>query len=117
MAKRGVYNDTEFTKTAPFEVIEGGNPMEWPGLRRTIRSEVNMRPFERGSVGMALAGGGSDAGKFFIALAPQPYLDGINTCFGHVVSGIQVADRLAPGDRIRRVTIKETVHFHDYQRY
>jgi len=117
MAKRGVYNDTEFTKTTPFEVIESGNPMEWPGLSRTIRSEVNMRPFERGSIGMALAKGGSDAGKFFIALAPQPYLDGINTCFGHVLSGIQVADRLAPGDRIRRVTIKETVHFHDYQRY
>ena len=117
MAKRGVYDDTEFTKTAPLEVIEGGNPMEWPGLSRTIRSEVNMRPFERGSIGMALAEGGSDAGKFFIALTPQPYLDGINTCFGHVISGIQVADRLAPGDRIRRVTIKETVHFHDYQRY
>jgi peptidyl-prolyl cis-trans isomerase B (cyclophilin B) len=117
MAKRGVYNDTEFTKTSPFEVIESSNPIEWPGLHRTIRSEVNMRPFERGSIGMALAGGGSDAGKFFIALAPQPYLDGINTCFGHVLSGIQVADRLAPGDRIRRVTVKETVHFHDYQRY
>jgi peptidyl-prolyl cis-trans isomerase B (cyclophilin B) len=117
MAKRGVYNDTAFTKTAPFEVIEGGNPMAWPGLRRTIRSEVNMRPFERGSVGMALAEGGSDAGMFFLALTPQPYLDGKNTCFGHVVSGIQVADRLAPGDRIGRVTIKETVHFHDYQRY
>jgi peptidyl-prolyl cis-trans isomerase B (cyclophilin B) len=117
MAKRGVYNDTEFIKTAPSQMIEGGNPVEWPGLRRTIRREVNMRPFERGSVGMALAGGGSDAGKFFITLAPQPYLDGTNTCFGHVVSGIQVADRLAPGDRIRRVTIKETVHFHDYQRY
>jgi cyclophilin family peptidyl-prolyl cis-trans isomerase/HEAT repeat protein len=117
MAKRGVYNDTEFTKTTPFEVIESGNPMGWPGLSRTIRSEVNMRPFERGSIGMALSGADSDAGKFFIALAPQPYLDGINTCFGHVLSGIQVADRLASGDRIRRVTIKETVHFHDYQRY
>ena len=117
MAKRGVYNDTEFTKTAPFQVIESGNPMEWPGLRRTIQSEVNMRPFERSSVGMALTGGSSDAGKFFIALAPQPYLDGINTCFGHVVSGIQVADRLVPGDRIRIVAIKETVPYHDYQRY
>ena len=117
MAKRGVYNDTECTKAAPFQVIEAGNPTEWPGLQRTIPSEVNMRPFERGSVGIALAGEGSDVGKFFIALAPQPYLDGKNTCLGHVVSGIQVADRLVPGDRICRVTIKETVHFHDYQRY
>ena len=117
MAKRGVYDDTEFAKTLRSEVIEGGNPTEWPGLSRTMQSEINMRPFERGRVGMAVSGRGSDAGKFFIALAPQPYLDGINTCFGHVVSGMQVVDRLASGDRIRRITIKEKVHFHDYQRY
>jgi peptidyl-prolyl cis-trans isomerase B (cyclophilin B) len=117
MAKRGVYNDTAFAVTAPHQIIEGGNPQEWPGLRRIIQREVNMRPFERGRVGMAIAGRGSDAGTFFIALAPQPYLDGINTCFGHVISGMPIADTLTSGDRIRRITIREYVHFHDYQRY
>jgi len=84
---------------------------------RPLRSEVNMRPFERGSVGMALSGGDSRADSFFIALAPQPYLDGINTCFGRVISGLQVAERMALGDRIKQIRIKETISFHDYYRY
>jgi len=117
MARRGVFDGTGFTKSSTSGTIEGGNPVEWPGLRRTVHSEVNMRPFERGRVGMAVSGGSSDAGRFFITLEPQPYLDGINTCFGHVMSGMQIVDRLAPGDRIRRITIKEKIHFHDYQRY
>jgi peptidyl-prolyl cis-trans isomerase B (cyclophilin B) len=117
MVKRGVFDDTELTKPPASDLIEGGNPNEWPGLIRTIPREVNMRPFERGRIGMPVSGQGSDAGKFFITLAPQQYLDGINTCFGHVVSGMQIADRLSSGDRIRRITIKEEIHFHDFQRY
>jgi len=66
---------------------------------------------------MALAGEDSDPGGFFIALAPRPQLDGRHTCFGHVISGIQVADKIGPGDRILRIRIKETINYHDYQRY
>jgi len=117
MALRGIYNDTELSVTAPSQIVEGGNPVDWPGLRRAVQSEINMRPFERGRIGMEVSGGSSDAGRFFITLVPQPYLDGQKTCFGHVVSGMQIADKLSPGDRILRVTIKETVHYHDYQRY
>jgi peptidyl-prolyl cis-trans isomerase B (cyclophilin B) len=117
MAVRGIYDDTELSVAAPSRIVEGGDPADWPGLHRAVRSEINMRPFERGRIGMAVSGGNSDAGRFFITLAPQPYLDGQKTCFGHVVSGMQIADKLSPGDRIRRITIKETVHYHDYQRY
>ena len=65
---------------------------------------------------MALSGSDSYTGSFFISLAPQPYLDGIQTCFGRVVSGMQAAERLAPGDRIERVSIKETIGVFDYHR-
>ena len=117
MAKRGVYNETAFTKFSAHDLVEGGNPTEWPGLRRMIPSEINMRPFERGRIGMAVSGEASDAGRFFITLSPQPYLDGKNTCFGYVVSGLQIADRLTSGDRILRITIKERVSSRNYQRY
>jgi peptidyl-prolyl cis-trans isomerase B (cyclophilin B) len=117
LANEGIYDGMEFSLPAPFQAIEGEIPGNRIKLRRIINSEINMRPFERGSVGMKLASGGSDTGGFFIAFAPQPYLDGVNTCFGRVISGMQVADRLVPGDRIRRITIVETVNFHDYQRY
>ena len=117
LAGEGIYNGMEFALPAPFQAIEGQIPGNRIRLRRMVNSEINMRPFERGSVGMKLASGGSDTGGFFIALAPLPYMDGVNTCFGRVISGMQVADRLVPGDRIRQITIKETVNFHDYQRY
>jgi cyclophilin family peptidyl-prolyl cis-trans isomerase len=129
LAKQGIYNGMELARMVPSR-IEGRIPAERFALGRTVYSEVNMRPFERGSIGMALveAVGNSgpygifdneysDAGGFFITLSPQPKLDGVNTCFGRVVSGLPVAEKLAAGDRIQKIYIKETVHFHNYQKY
>ncbi len=113
MASGGTYNGMEFGPGMPPERIETKSGRE-ASAARLIQNEVNMRPFERGSVGMPLAAGHSDISRFFIALEPQPYLDGIHACFGRIISGMQVADKIVPGDRIERVTIKETVHFHDY---
>ncbi len=117
LAERGAYNALEFDSSIPLQLIGGRSPRMKSGLRSTIVSEVNMRPFERGSVGAALAGGYSEMGEVFIALTPQPYLDGIHTCFGRVLSGMQVADRIVAGDRIKHVVIKETVPALTRQRY
>jgi peptidyl-prolyl cis-trans isomerase B (cyclophilin B) len=116
MARHGLYNGAELGTDALARTVEGSVRPGHPGFH-TIHNEVNMRPFERGSIGFALAGEGSDTGSFFIALKPLPDRDGRNTCFGRVISGMQVADKLAPGDRIHQITIIETVNFHDYQRY
>lgn len=116
LAKQRVYDGMELARMLPFQ-IEGRISQTRLIVGRTINSEINMRPFERGSIGLALAGTNSDAGGFFIALAAQPHLDGVHTCFGRVISGMPVADRIGPGDRILRILIKETISFHDYQRY
>ena len=76
---------------------------------RNIGSEINMHPFERGSLGMVLKAQDSQANNFFIALNPQPGLDGRETCFGRVISGIQAADKIVPGDYIKKVHIKESI--------
>ena len=81
-----------------------------------LRSEINMMRFERGSVGMRLSRD-SHAESFFITLTPQPFLDGVHPCFGRVISGIQTAEKIAPGDRIRRIRIKETVRIGNSLRY
>jgi peptidyl-prolyl cis-trans isomerase B (cyclophilin B) len=117
MATSGAYDGLEFEQVVPLHRIEGRSPGTRAALGRAIPGEINMRPFERGSVGMALAGRSSETGRFFITLAPQPYLDGINTCFGRVISGMQVADRIVPRDRIERVGIKETISLLDHYRY
>ncbi len=116
LAKRGIYDGMELARAFPFR-IEGNLPRTGFIVGRMINGEINMRSFERGSIGMAAAGGNSDSGKLFITLAPQPRLDGIHTCFGRIVSGLQAADRIGPGDRILRIHIKETIAFHDYQNY
>jgi len=117
MAKRGVYDGAAFAPAGASPVVESGIPPNRQGLRRLLRGEVNLQPLERGSVGMPAADWGSDAGRFFIALEPLPYRDGENTCFGRVIRGMETAERLAPGDTIRRVTIREKISYHDYQRY
>ncbi len=117
MANRGNYNGLEFDNVVPWQMIEGESPRTREGLGTEINGEINMRSFEKGSVGVALSGEYSRMDRFFITLAPQPYLDGINTCFGRVISGMQVAERIVPGDRIKQITIKETINLLDYHRY
>jgi len=89
----------------PDFVVQGGDPrgdgLGGPGY--SIRDEINRRRYRRGAVGMALAGPDTGGSQFFIALTPQPHLDGGYTVFGEVVAGMDVADRLLQGDRIERV--------------
>jgi cyclophilin family peptidyl-prolyl cis-trans isomerase len=119
LARRGFYDGLTFMRVAPYFMVQGGDPREdqegGPGY--AIRCEINMRPFGRGSVGMALSGKDTGGSQFFITLAPQPHLDGGYTCFGHVISGMEAADRLVPGDSIRSIRIVEEVALLDYRRF
>ena len=64
-------------------------PCEWSNLR-----------YERGAVGMALAGKDSGGSQFFVTQAPYPHLDGRYTIVGYVDKGMEVVDRLLEGDKI-----------------
>jgi peptidyl-prolyl cis-trans isomerase B (cyclophilin B) len=110
LAKRGSYGELEFYRADPTSIVEAGDPPNLAGAGQFTCNEINMHSFARGSVGMALTGMDSQANRFFIALTPQPELDGLNTCFGRVVSGMEVAERIVPGDRLKRVTIKEIIN-------
>jgi cyclophilin family peptidyl-prolyl cis-trans isomerase/HEAT repeat protein len=91
---------------ADFVVQDGdlrGDGEGGPGY--SIRDEINMRPYLRGTVGMALDWKDTGGSQSFITHSPQPHLDGRYTVFGHVVNGMDVVDRLVPGDIIRRVRI------------
>jgi len=52
---------------------------------------------------MALSGKDTGGSQFFITLAPAPHLDGRYTVFGWVASGMEVADKIRPGDVIEKV--------------
>jgi cyclophilin family peptidyl-prolyl cis-trans isomerase len=54
-------------------------------------------------VGMALSGPDTGGSQFFLTHSPQPHLDGTYTIFGQVVEGVEVLERILPGDQIRSV--------------
>ena len=109
LARRGFFDEVAIHRVVPDFVVQGGDPRGdgegGPGY--TIRDEINMRPYLRGTVGMALDWEDTGGSQFFITHSPQPHLDGRFTVFGHVVAGMDVVDRLAPGDVIRRVRIRD----------
>jgi cyclophilin family peptidyl-prolyl cis-trans isomerase/HEAT repeat protein len=119
LARQGFFNNLSFMRVVPFFVIQGGDPRndQEGGPGYAIRCEINLRPFERGSVGIALAGKDTGGSQFFITMAPEPHLDGGYTCFGRILSGMQVIDRIVPGDRIINVNIDEdrtVLGYHSY---
>jgi cyclophilin family peptidyl-prolyl cis-trans isomerase len=107
LARAGFYNGQSFHRVVPNFVVQAGDPRGdgngGPGY--TIRCEINTRPFLRGTLGMALSGKDTGGSQFFITLLPQPHLDGGYTVFGQVTRGMEVVDRLEPGDVIREIFI------------
>jgi cyclophilin family peptidyl-prolyl cis-trans isomerase/HEAT repeat protein len=107
LARRGFYDGLTFHRVEPGFVVQGGDPRGdgngGPGY--TLRCEITQRPYGRGAVGMALSGKDTGGSQFFLTLAPQPHLDGGYTLFGSVVAGMDVVDRLRPGDVIERVEV------------
>ena len=106
LAGQGFYDDLPFHRVVPDFVVQGGDPRGdgFGGPPYTIRDEIHPLRYERGVVGMALAGPDTGGSQFFVTLAPQPHLDGGYTAFGEVTSGMEVVERIVPGDRIRGIT-------------
>ncbi|MEO8501943.1 MAG: HEAT repeat domain-containing protein [Vicinamibacteria bacterium] len=107
LARSGFFDGLTFHRLVPGFVVQGGDPRGdgYGGPGATLRCEDGGRPYGRGSVGMALAGKDTGGSQFFIALEPQPQLDGLYTQFAQVLSGMNVVDRLRPGDVIERIEI------------
>ncbi len=102
LAAQGFYDGLAFHRVVPDFVVQAGDPRGdgWGGPGYNLRDEINTLRYRRGTVGMALSGPDTGGSQFFIALAPQPHLDGGYTIFGQVVSGDEVLDLLVQGDRI-----------------
>jgi cyclophilin family peptidyl-prolyl cis-trans isomerase len=111
LARKGFFNGVALHRVVPDFVVQDGDPRGdgegGPGY--TIRDEINERPYLRGTVGMALDWQDTGGSQFFITHSPQPHLDGRYTVFGLVMNGLDVVDRLVPGDVIRRVRIRDGV--------
>ncbi len=127
LAKSGFYDGTIFHRVIPGFMIQGGDPITkdpakramygrgGPGYR--IKAEFNKKPHKRGILSMARTNDPNGAGsQFFICFDMDPRqqaaLDGRYTVFGEVVSGMEVADKIATlpqdqaNDPLERVEMK-----------
>jgi len=115
LVKKGFFNGLEVHRVVANFVVQDGDPRGdgngGPGY--TIRDELNERPYLRGTVGMALQWRDTGGSQFFIAHSPQPHLDARYTAFGQVVNGLDVLDRIRPGDRIVRVRVWDGTKWQD----
>lgn len=105
LAANGFFDGQEWPRVVPNFVIQGGDPRGdtsgGPGY--VIRDELNRNLYLRGTLGMALSGPDTGGSQWFVTHSPQPHLDATYTVFGRVVRGMEVAERLLPGDRILRI--------------
>jgi len=108
LVEQGFFDKLTFHRVVPNFVIQGGDPRgdSWGSPGYAIRSEFNMRPYLRGTVGMASAGKDTEGCQFFITHSPQPHLDGRYTVFGQVTSGMDVVDAIQEGDMMEVIAIK-----------
>lgn len=110
LAREGFYDGLTFHRVEPDFVIQGGDPVGngtgGPGY--SVPAEFNPTKHITGSLAMARSSDPNSAGsQFYVTLSPQPGLDNQYTVFGQIVSGMDVALKIARGDVMRKVTIEE----------
>lgn len=110
LARAKYFNGLAVHRVVPNFVVQDGDPRGdgngGPGW--SIRCEINMVPYERGAVGMALSGKDTGGSQWFVTHSAQPHLDGGYTVFGKVnEKDMKVVDNIVRGDKILSVRIVE----------
>ncbi len=102
LVESGFYDGVTFHRVIPGFMAQGGDPTgtgyhgsDLPNLKAEFSSE----PHVRGVCSMARSQNPDSANsQFFIMFAPNPGLDGEYTVWGRVTEGMDVVDRIAPGE-------------------
>ena len=103
LTKDGFYNGLTFHRIIKGFMVQGGDPLGtgYGGSETTIKGEFasngveNNIKHERGVISMARsANPDSASSQFFIMHQDSPHLDGDYAAFGHILSGIEVVDKL-----------------------
>jgi len=113
LAESGFYDGLTFHRVIPNFVIQGGCPKGngsgGPGYTIPCELTGGNQFHDRGVLSMAHAGRNTGGSQFFICHSRDntAHLDRNHTCFGRVVEGLDVIDKIRQGDEIISITISE----------
>ncbi len=123
LVKKGFYTGLRFHRVVPGFVVQVGDPQTrdmskkdmWgrgtaagSGKPIGVAEITKKRTHVKGAVAMAHAGDPAKAdSQFYIALAPQPGLNGKYTVFGKVIAGLDVTEKIQVGDMIKKMSVRE----------
>ena len=123
LAASGFYDGTFFHRVIPGFMIQGGDPNTKKPASATnaygtggngstrVKAEFNDTSHKRGIVSMARASDPNSASsQFFIVVKDSTFLDNQYSAFGEVVSGMDVADKIANAPRGANDLPNQPVH-------
>ena len=111
LARKGFYNGLTFHRVIPGFVMQGGCPhgtgAGGPGYTIKCELDGNNQYHDKGVLSMAHAGRDTGGSQFFICHNREntKHLDRKHTCFGKVIEGLEVIDKIMQGDKIEKIVV------------
>lgn len=113
LSKDGYYNGLKWHRVLPDFVIQGGCPngtgAGGPGYKIDCELDGDNQYHDRGVLSMAHAGRNTGGSQFFVCHSRNntSHLDRNHTCFGKVIEGVDIVDKIRVGDTIDTIEIIE----------
>ena len=113
LVSQGFYDGLTFHRVLPGFVIQGGCPQGTgsggPGYSIPCETQGQKQYHDRGVMSMAHRGPNTGGSQFFICHSRNhtAHLDRMHTCFGKVIEGLDVIDRIEAGDVMEKIVLDQ----------
>jgi peptidyl-prolyl cis-trans isomerase B (cyclophilin B) len=118
LAARRFYHGLTFHRVVPRFVIQGGDPIGTgsggPGYRFENEVHPSLSHVNVGALAMANAGPNTNGSQFYVTIdsLKQEHvksLDGSYSIFGQVTKGLDIATKIAQGDKIQSIDVLDPI--------
>ena len=111
LIKSGYYDGLSFHRVIPNFMVQGGCPdgtgAAGPGYRIPCETKGEKQFHDKGVLSMAHRGPNTGGSQFFIChnRSNTIHLDGVHTCFGKIIDGLDVVDLIQQNDKVEKIVI------------